>query len=94
MAKREQRIRELAQVFHLMGNESRLRILVTLQKGEVNVTHLCRGLGISQPTVSRHLAILRMGGLVQARRSGKEIFYSLGDSPTGACLKSFRAMLR
>lgn len=71
----------LAQLFRVLGDPSRLRILTSLTEGELNVTQLCRALRISQPTVSRHLSILKMTGLAEARRDGKEIFYSL---PSGS----------
>ena len=41
--------------------------------------------GVSQPTVSHHLAILREAGLVHTRREGKQIFYSLNQDAVAAC---------
>ena len=76
----------LAQVFKLLADESRLRILLTLaREGETHVSALCEMLGQSQPAVSHHLTLLRMAGLVGFRREGKFNFYrmdamSLGDS--------------
>lgn len=67
----------LAQIFRLLGDPSRLKIVMALGGGEQNVTQLCRQLRMSQPTVSRHLSILKMSRLAESRRSGKEIFYSL-----------------
>ena len=60
---------------------------------ELNVTALCKGLKLPQPTVSRHLAILRMAGLVNNRRAGKEIFYSLRDYRSSAATSALRTML-
>jgi ArsR family transcriptional regulator len=68
--------RELAGLFRLLGDPSRLGILLALCESPSNVTALCRRLKLSQPTVSHHLAVLRMGGLVQGRRRGKEVLYS------------------
>jgi ArsR family transcriptional regulator len=79
MPKAERSIPLLAQMFRLLGDQTRLRILVELQGGEVNVSELCRRLKAAQPTVSRHLGILRKGGLVRNRRNGKEIYYSLSE---------------
>jgi ArsR family transcriptional regulator len=74
----DQAIRELAQVFKLLSDETRLRILVYLaQNGELHVTDLCNRLGQSQPAVSHHLALLRVSGLIEARREGKHNFYSV-----------------
>jgi len=77
----EQSVRDLAQVFKLMSDETRLRILLYLaQNSELHVTDLCNRLGQSQPAVSHHLALLRVSGLIEARREGKHNFYSVrGD---------------
>jgi ArsR family transcriptional regulator, arsenate/arsenite/antimonite-responsive transcriptional repressor len=62
----------LAQVFRLLADESRLKILMALaQDGELHVTALCDLLGQTQPAVSHHLTLLRMVGLVSYRRDGK-----------------------
>jgi len=77
-ASRDQEIREFANVFALLSDDTRLRILVyLLQNGELNVTDLCNRLGQTQPAVSHHLALLRVSGLVEPRRSGKNNFYSV-----------------
>ena len=81
MAGRKQQIQALAQMFRILGDPSRLQIVITLGEGERNVTQLCRKLRMSQPTVSRHLGILKMSSMAEARRCGKEIHYSL---PNGA----------
>ncbi len=77
MAGRKQQIQTLAQMFRILGDPSRLQIVMTLGEGERNVTQLCRKLRMSQPTVSRHLSILKMSSMAEARRCGKEIHYSL-----------------
>lgn len=66
----------LAQVFKLLADESRLKILLALaQEGELHVSALCELLGQSQPAVSHHLTLLRMAGLVGYRRDGKHNYY-------------------
>ena len=75
----------LSQVFRVLGNQTRLRLLMALHENEQNVTQLCRRLRTPQSTVSRHLGILRMVGLVTTRRDGKEVYYSIdGNHVTGA----------
>lgn len=85
-AKRRPAIRELSdqlekdlvQVFKLLSDETRLRVLMYLaREGELHVTALCDKLGQSQPAVSHHLALLRVAGLIEARRDGKHNFYSI-----------------
>lgn len=72
--------RDLVQVFKLLSDETRLRILLYLAQapgGELHVTALCEKLGQSQPAVSHHLALLRVAGLIEARRDGKHNYYSV-----------------
>jgi ArsR family transcriptional regulator len=78
----------LAQVFHLMGDESRLRILLALARGrEMHVSALCRMLNQSQPAVSHHLTLLRMAGLVGFRRVGKYNYYRVDAYMLGDLLE-------
>lgn len=83
----DQSVRDLAQVFKLMSDETRLRILLYLaQAGELHVTDLCNRLGQSQPAVSHHLALLRVSGLIESRREGKHNFYSVRKEHFGDML--------
>jgi len=83
----EQTIRELANVFTLLSDETRLRILAYLiEKEEINVTDLCERLGQSQPAVSHHLALLRVSGLIEPRREGKHNYYSVRTEVFGELL--------
>ena len=85
----EQAVRELAQVFKLLSDETRLRILFFLaQNTELHVTDLCNRLGQSQPAVSHHLALLRVSGLIESRREGKHNFYSVRTDHFGELLVS------
>ncbi len=74
----EQLEKDLVQTFKLLADETRLRILMYLNKaGELHVTALCDRLKQSQPAVSHHLALMRVAGLIEARRDGKHNFYSI-----------------
>ena len=79
MALRIDNYEDLARVFHSLGNTTRLGIMTLLAEGEMNVTTLCNKLRLSETTVSGHLRLLRIGGLVASRRDGYFIFYSLAD---------------
>jgi ArsR family transcriptional regulator len=69
-------IKGLAQIFKLLADETRLKILALLtEKDEFHVRALCDLLGQSQPAVSHHLALLRVAGLIDCRREGKHNFY-------------------
>jgi len=83
----DQTIRELANVFTLLSDETRLRILAYLvEQEEMNVTDLCERLKQSQPAVSHHLALLRVSGLIEPRREGKHNFYSVRTEVFGTLL--------
>ena len=73
--------RSLIQIFKLLADETRLKILLSLaREGELHVSALCERLGQSQPAVSHHLALLRAAGLLESRRDGKHNFYALQDT--------------
>lgn len=71
-------LKNLVQVFKLLSDETRLRVLFYLsQQEELHVRALCELLEQSQPAVSHHLALLRVAGLIEPRREGKHNFYRL-----------------
>jgi DNA-binding transcriptional ArsR family regulator len=69
--------KEASDFLKAISHESRLMILCILSAGERSVTELEAMLSLRQPTVSQQLARLRYDGLVETRRDGKVIFYSL-----------------
>jgi ArsR family transcriptional regulator len=70
-------------VFGAFANPIRLRILNLLQeRKEICVCDLCEVLGLAQPKVSRHLAVLRSAGLVEVRRDARWKFYGLAEAPS------------
>ena len=83
----------LAQVFRILGDGTRLSIVQLLWDRELNVSTICKKLGMAQPSVSHHLGILRMGGLVNTRRDGKEIHYSLREFDRDGASRALRSML-
>lgn len=70
-------MRKLAQFFAALSDATRLRLLHLMKDGEICVCFLQGVLRSNQPKISRHLAYLRQAGLVEARREGKWIYYSL-----------------
>jgi DNA-binding transcriptional ArsR family regulator len=73
----DEQLEQLAALFRLLADRTRLNLLMLLADGEKNVTHLCETLGLPQPTVSHHLGLLRMSNVIGNRREGKQVFYSL-----------------
>jgi DNA-binding transcriptional ArsR family regulator len=65
------------QIFHTLADPTRRRILALLRAGERPVGDLVDALGMSQPAVSRHLRLLREGGLVEARVDAQRRLYRL-----------------
>ena len=70
-------------IFRAVGEETRLRIMVLLARGELTVTELTQVLSQSQPRVSRHVKILADAGLVERYREGAWVFYRLSEGTEG-----------
>jgi len=68
-----------ADVLRTLAHPRRLEILHRLADGPIEVGRLAEALGLSQPNVSQHLAILKSAGVVDAERSGREVRYRLAD---------------
>lgn len=75
--------------FKAFGDPSRLRILWLLSSGEMTVNEIVEAMELTQPTVSRHLAILREADVVADRRDGQRVFYSLNKASVGDCCSGF-----
>lgn len=68
-----------AQLFKVLGSQSRLGLLRLLGESPRTVGALAEATGLSQPLVSQHLRTLRQSGLVTAERRGKEMIYQVAD---------------
>ena len=77
---------DLADLFKLFGDTTRMRILYALFEGEMCVCCLCDLLEMSQSAVSHQLAVLKAARLIKSRREGKQMYYSLDDAHIGAIL--------
>ena len=76
-----------------VGDPKRLRLLYLVAEQPRNVSELTEMLGISQPTVSHHLRILRDRGLVEARKEGTAVYYSLSNLHILEALDMMRAIV-
>jgi len=70
----------LTEIFRVLGDPTRLRILDALSRGELCVGDLAAQLGATESAVSHQLRLLRTARIVRARRDGRMIFYSLDDT--------------
>ena len=76
----DEQVAELADVFGLLADPGRLRVLVALLEGEMCVCDLAAAAGASESAASHHLRLLRAHRVVQVRRSGRMAYYRLADS--------------
>ncbi|TPE47008.1 helix-turn-helix transcriptional regulator [Amaricoccus solimangrovi] len=70
---------QLAEMFRLLGETSRLTLVTHCLEGPLSVGELTRRSGLSQSLVSHHLRLLRAARLLRAERSGKQVFYAIPD---------------
>ena len=75
----ETELYDLAELFKVFGDSTRIRILFVLFEAEVCVCDLAKVLNMTQSAISHQLRILKQNKLVKNRREGKSIFYSLAD---------------
>ena len=82
-----------SRICHALADPKRILILYALADGPKYVGELAEELGAPQPTVSRHLGILRERGLIQGERKGTAVYYTLTDHRIIAALDLMRSLL-
>ena len=75
----EEMLCNLAELFKIFGDSTRVKILFTLLQNKKNVSQIAEELSMTQPAISQQLRVLKSNGLVKFRREGKNIFYFLAD---------------
>lgn len=75
----EEELFDLAELFKVFGDSTRIRILYVLFEAEMCVCDLAQLLGMTQSAISHQLQVLKKSKLVKYRREGKTVFYSLSD---------------
>lgn len=75
----ETELYDLAELFKVFGDSTRIKILFVLFEAEVCVCDLAKVLNMTQSAISHQLRILKANKLVNSRREGKSVFYSLAD---------------
>ena len=79
MAIKEELIGKVVERLKALADENRIRLLVRLREKPANVTTLAATLGLAQPSVSKHLAVLKQVGLVEVERDGAQAIYRVRD---------------
>ncbi len=76
---REEQLFDLAELFKVFGDSTRIKILFVLFEAEMCVCDIAQLLGMTQSAISHQLQVLKKSKLVKYRREGKTVFYSLDD---------------
>ncbi|MBP3396216.1 MAG: helix-turn-helix transcriptional regulator [Clostridia bacterium] len=82
----EDRLFDLAELFRIFGDSTRIKILYALHEHELCVCDIAALLGMTVSAISHQLRILKSAKLVNFRREGKTVFYALADSHVHAIL--------
>ena len=83
----EETLYDLAELYKIFGDSTRVRILFVLTESEVCVCDLAQALNMTQSAISHQLKILKQSKLIKNRREGKSIFYSLADEHVRSILE-------
>ncbi len=86
-------VRPLSRLFKALSDATRVRIVALLSHGELCVCHLESGLDLPQPTISRHLAVLRAAGVVEPRRQGTWVYYRLAPQADAFCQEQLATLV-
>lgn len=70
----------LSELFHALGDPTRLKIVLALSERELCVAEVAGAIGMSESAVSHQLRLLRALRLIRARKSGKQVYYALDDA--------------
>ena len=77
---------DLSELFKVLGDPTRIRILCSLQKGELGVSDIAKLVGVTQSGISHQLRVLKQARLVKYRKVGKSVIYSVSDEHVATIL--------
>ena len=81
------KVAEIAEVFHLLGDPTRLRVVLTCLDDLCSVGDIADRVGVSSSLVSHHLRLLRAARLVRSERRGRHVFYGAADHHVQAIVR-------
>jgi DNA-binding transcriptional ArsR family regulator len=87
-------MKDFLNITKALADENRLRMVMALQDGEVCVCQITQLIGLAMSTVSKHLSILYQAGLVNARKEGRWMYYSLPGKGTPTAAREAVAWVR
>jgi DNA-binding transcriptional ArsR family regulator len=79
-------VNSAVEAFRMLSDATRLRLMWQLSSGELDVNSLSEAVGVARPSVSQHLAKLRLAGLVDTRRDGRRVLYRARDGHVRALI--------
>ena len=85
--KYENELYDLAELFKIFGDSTRIKMLFVMCESEVCVANLAEALDMTQSAISHQLKILKQSKLVKTRREGKSIIYSIADDHVRSIIK-------
>lgn len=83
----EEELYDLADLFKVFGDSTRIKILFSLYKGEMCVYDIAQTVGMTQSSISHQLRVLKQYHLIKFRKEGKVVFYSLADEHVLSIIK-------
>lgn len=87
--KYKDKLTSTTELLKALSHNTRLCIVCKLSKGELNVSQMQDCLDIPQSTVSQHLSILKLRGIIEGRKEGSEVYYSLINKDVEELIKVF-----
>lgn len=91
--RRGTRLRDVTAITKALADETRVRVLMTLTRGELCVCQIVELIGLATSTMSKHMSILRQAGLVESRKEGRWIYYRLADDEAPSAVQGALAWL-
>ena len=87
--KAEETARQFAPIFKALADPTRQKILLMLEGKKRSVNEIVDFFNLSQPTISRHLSVLKNSGLVTAERKGQNVYYDVAEVKIKSCCIGF-----
>ena len=87
----EEKLKDISELLKVLANENRLTVVCSLLEKEMTVSELHKKVNnISQPALSQHLSVLKANKIIEARRNGLNITYSIKDNKIASIIQSLR----